>query len=54
MIHALVLSLFGLAGPGSPTPAAPVAPGAPYLYRTTLIQAAPGKLLELVDFYKSG
>lgn len=24
-----------------------------YLYKTTLIQAAPGKLLELIDFYKS-
>ena len=32
-----------------PTPA----PGG-YLYRTTLIQAAPGKLLEVVDFYKAG
>ncbi len=28
------------------------APG--YLYRTTLIQAAPGKLLEVVDLYKAG
>jgi len=34
-------------GPASPTP-----PG--YLYRTTLIQAAPGALLEVVDFYKAG
>jgi hypothetical protein len=25
-----------------------------YLYRTTLVQAAPGRLLELVDLYKSG
>ena len=26
---------------------------APYLYRVTLVQASPGKLLELVDFYRS-
>ncbi len=25
-----------------------------YLYRTTLVQAAPGKLLEVVDLYKAG
>jgi len=30
----------------------PASPG--YLYRTTLIQAAPGKLLEVVDLYKAG
>ena len=34
--------------PPSPTPAAG------YLYRTTLLQAAPGKLLEVVDLYKAG
>lgn len=30
------------------------APAPAYLYRTTLIQAAPGKLLEVVDFLKAG
>jgi hypothetical protein len=30
----------------------PAPPG--YLYRATLLQAAPGKLLEVVDFYKAG
>ena len=30
------------------------APSAGYLYRATLLQAAPGKLLEVVDFYKAG
>jgi hypothetical protein len=32
---------------------APV-PGNGYLYRTTLVQAAPGKLLEVIDLYKAG
>jgi hypothetical protein len=32
---------------------APAAAGG-YLYRTTLIQAAPGKFLEIVDLYKAG
>jgi hypothetical protein len=36
----------------SPPPAA--APSSGYLYRATLIQAAPGKLLEVVDLYKAG
>jgi hypothetical protein len=35
------------------SPPAP-APGSGYLYRATLIQAAPGKLLEVVDLYKAG
>ena len=26
---------------------------APYLYKVTLVQAAPGKLLELIDLYKT-
>ena len=34
--------------------ATPAATPDHYLYRTTLIQAAPGKLLELVDLYKAG
>jgi hypothetical protein len=29
-------------------------PPAPYLYRTTLLQAAPGKLLEVVEMLKAG
>ncbi len=33
-------------------PAAPAAENG-YLYRATLVQAAPGKLLELIDLYKS-
>ena len=32
----------------------PALPSGGYLYRTTLIQAAPGKLLEVVDLYKAG
>jgi hypothetical protein len=28
--------------------------GGTYLYRAALLQAAPGKLLEVVDFYKAG
>jgi hypothetical protein len=35
---------------GSPAPA----PATGTLYRTSLIQAAPGKLLEVVDLYKAG
>jgi hypothetical protein len=34
--------------------ASPSAPAPSYLYRATLLQAAPGKLLEIVDLYKSG
>ncbi len=37
----------------SATPPAPAA-AAGYLYRTTSFQAAPGKLLEVVDLYKAG
>ena len=47
---ALSVALF-LANPAPPPSAAP---GAGTLYRTTLIQAAPGKLLEVVDLYKGG
>src|SRR5262249_8934829 len=32
----------------------PPAPSPGYLYRATLLQAAPGKLLEVVDLYKAG
>ena len=46
MIGVCLLSM-ALAG----EPAA--APGAGYLYRATLVQAAPGRLLELIDLYKS-
>ena len=34
--------------------AAPPPPSTGYLYRATLLQAAPGKLLEVVDLYKAG
>jgi hypothetical protein len=48
VIFACLSLLFQLAAPATP------ADGGPYLYRTTLLQAAPGKLLELVDLYKAG
>jgi hypothetical protein len=38
----------------SPETAAQPTNGGTYLYRATLIQAAPGKLLEMVDIYKAG
>ncbi|HEY3204953.1 MAG TPA: hypothetical protein VGL03_14980 [Thermoanaerobaculia bacterium] len=47
-IACLVLTLRLGAAAGSPAPQ----PG--YLYRAALVQAAPGKLLEVVDLYKSG
>lgn len=34
--------------------APPPVPANGYLYRTTLVQAAPGKLLELVELYRAG
>lgn len=34
--------------------AAPPAAGGGYLYRATLLQATPGKLLEVLDLYKAG
>ena len=43
LLSALLLTL-GLMPTGTPG----------YLYRATLLQAAPGKLLEVVDFYKAG
>jgi len=42
----LAASLLAPEGPGTPAPAA-------YLYRAALVQAAPGKLLELIDAYKA-
>ena len=48
MIIASLALAFALSG--SP----PASPATGYLYRTTLIQAAPGKLLEVVDLYKAG
>src|SRR5262249_44813422 len=47
MLHLAWLTLV-LLSPAS-TPA-----GGAYLYRATLLQAAPGKLLEVVDLYKAG
>ncbi len=45
MLHASLLALALFASP-SPQPG--------YLYRATLIQAAPGKLIEVLDLYKGG
>jgi hypothetical protein len=45
-IAALILSLCGSAIPAS-------AAENPFLYKVTLVQAAPGKLLELIDLYKA-
>lgn len=49
MIRIALLSLLLMSccfAPAAPTPATP------YLYKVTLVQAAPGKLLELIDLYK--
>jgi hypothetical protein len=35
-------------------PGSTAVPAADYLYRTTLLQAAPGRLLEVIDLYKAG
>jgi hypothetical protein len=48
----MTLAWLALAGRLALTPAPAPAPA--YLYRTTLIQAAPGKLLEVVDLLKAG
>ena len=48
---------FALAASTAPAPAPSPSPALDtnrYLYRATLIQAAPGKLLDLVDLYKTG
>jgi hypothetical protein len=50
MLGALLALSLRFAAVPAPVPA----PAARYLYRTTLIQAAPGKLLEVVDLYKAG
>ena len=47
MIASLVLMLHLAAGP------APV-PAGGYLYRTTLVQAAPGKLLDVIEDWREG
>src|SRR5262249_17448201 len=47
MLHLAWLTLVLLSPPSTPA-------GGAYLYRATLIQAAPGKLLEVVDLYKAG
>lgn len=54
--HVLVLILCCCAfaaAPQAAQPAVPVTTQPRYLYRVTLAQAAPGKLLELIDLYKS-
>ena len=50
MLSALLALSLRFAALPTPVPA----PAGGYLYRTTLIQAAPGKLLEVVDLYKAG
>jgi hypothetical protein len=47
------LALLILAAP-PPSPQPPGNSNGTYLYRAALIQAAPGKLLELIDLYKAG
>jgi hypothetical protein len=49
MLSGALLAL-ALLSPPAPTPAS----SGGYLYRATLLQAAPGKLLEVVDLYKAG
>jgi len=41
-----------LLGVAAPAPSA--ATGGSYLYKATLLQAAPGKILEVIDLYKAG
>ncbi len=48
----MTLAWFALVARLALAPAPATTPG--YLYRTTLIQAAPGKLLEVVDLLKAG
>jgi hypothetical protein len=48
----LILAFILLLPAVAPTPAGSV--GGTYLYRAALVQAAPGKLLEVVDLYKAG
>src|SRR6185295_6531190 len=47
----LLLALVAGAVAQTPSPPPPPEPG--YLYRAVLVQAAPGKLSELIDLYKS-
>ena len=44
----LALSVAAVAAAGGPAPAEPF-----YLYKATFVRAAPGKILELIDLYKS-
>ena len=48
----MIACLLLVSGLAAAVPAA--GPDAPYLYRTTLVQAAPGKLLEVVELLKAG
>src|SRR4051812_2103385 len=48
----LIIAFALLMRVSAPAPAA--SNGGTYLYRAALLQAAPGKLLEVVDFYKAG
>src|SRR5499433_2818254 len=49
MVAIAFVLAFRLAGPSAPPP-----PAGTYLYRATLLQAAPGRLLEVIDLYKAG
>jgi hypothetical protein len=48
-MHAILLALTLHLAPAEPVPAA-----GPYLYRATLLQAAPGRLLEVLSMVKAG
>jgi len=48
----MIACLLLVSGLATAVPAA--GPDTPYLYRTTLVQAAPGKLLEVVELLKAG
>jgi len=50
----LILAFALLLRAASPASSGSASTGGTYLYRAALLQAAPGKLLEVVDFYKAG
>jgi hypothetical protein len=47
------LVLLGLVSMAASAAAAPISPEPTYLYKATFVRAAPGKILELIDLYKS-
>jgi len=50
----LIVAFTLLLRAASPASSGSASTGGTYLYRAALLQAAPGKLLEVVDFYKAG